>query len=229
MKKLTTVLFAICLLFSMASAASLNVSAAEENTVIVFDAAKQNDRTIKIDVNVRENTGVYSMLFTLDYDTSVMTLTNVELGDAFQSLDPISSGTYDTVPYRISYLGTNEQNDTSTGRMMTLTFTVADTVPDCESTVTLKYEKNKDVTYLKDGAVQTKNIIVVGTKITLKNNEIKNVAPVEDGEGGFLPSDAPKADFPVVGIVVGAVFGAATVSVTAFLIFRRCGHKRRNA
>ncbi len=216
MKKLITVLFAICLLFSMASAASLNVSAAEENTVIVFDAAKQNDRTIKIDVNVRENTGVYSMLFTLDYDTSVMTLTNVELGDAFQSLDPISSGTYDTVPYRISYLGTNEQNDTSTGRMMTLTFTVADTVPDCESTVTLKYERNKDVTYLKDGAVQTKNIIVAGTKITLKNNEIKKVT-------NESPSETPQDNgasiaWTIAGVTVGV---AAPATVIYFIVKRR--------
>ncbi len=229
MKKLITVLFAICLLFSMASAASLHIFAAEENTVIMFDVAEQTDRIIKMDVNIKENTGVYSMLLTLDYDASVMTLTSLEYGEALQTLDTVSSGSYDTVPYRISYLGINDQNDTSTGRMMTLTFTVADAVPDCESTVTFKYEKNRDVEYLKDGAMQTKNIIVVGTKITLKNNEIENAVPFEDEESGYLSPNAPKDDFPSVGIVVGTVVGVAAVTVTAFLIFRRCGHKRRKA
>lgn len=221
MKRLLTFLFTVCLTIAAFSApAFITAQAAGDDTVILFQGAEQENGEVKIDVNVRENAGVYAMVLTLDYDASALTLTGLEYGTAFQSLDPLSSGDYSTIPYKISYMGDSKQNDTSTGKMMTLTFTVKDNAPDGEYTVTFGYEKNKDVTYLKNGEIQTKNLIIDGARITLKNSGIENVEteqnsdPPEDTDGGM------------VGVIVaGSVVGVAATALTVVLIVRKKRHK----
>ena len=105
-------------------ASPLQIFAAEGNTVLVMKGREDYDtQEIEIDVTVEENAGVCGMLLSLDYDTSVFTLIDLEYGTAFSSLAPIHTNTqtdegYGIYPFKITYLG--EENDTSTGKMMTL-------------------------------------------------------------------------------------------------------------
>ncbi len=216
MKKLIVILLAICCIFPMASATALTAYAAGYNTIILFEGVKETESSVKIDVNVRENSGLYSMLLTLEYDRNALMLTDVAYGSALSSLDPLSSGDYSTNPYKISYLGTERENDTSVGKMMTLTFTVNDSAKDGEYLVTFGYAKNQDVTYLKDGQIQTKNLIIDGAKITLAGNEIKKVQTEQNDKAPGEPKNNA-----IGWIIGGSVFGVASISVLVVLIIRK--------
>lgn len=217
MKRTYILLLTICLVFATLSAAAPVAHAAENSTVILFEGREQSGGEIKINVNVRENGGVYSMLLTLDYDRSALTLTDIGYGAAFSSLKPLASGSYDTSPYRISYLGTNKQNDTSVGEMMTLTFKVKENAPDGDYTVKFIYERNKDVTYLKDGELQTKNLVVHGAKITLKNSTVSDIGTVPDDS-----TETPdKNNGIAIAVAVACVVAAAGVTVAVVLTVRK--------
>ncbi len=216
MKKLIVALLSMCCIFSVASVSNLTAYAAGNNTVILFEGAEKNENTVKIDVNVRENTGIYSMLLTLNYDREALVLTDVAYGSALASLNPVSSGKYDTNPYKISYVGAAKENDTSIGKMMTLTFTVNDNAADGEYLVTFGYEKNRDVLYLKNGQIQTKNLIIDGAKITLAGNAIEDVQTVQNNG----TTDEPKNN-AIGWIIGGSILGVAIISVSVVLIIRK--------
>ena len=178
MKRIVLLVFSVCLLLAAAFVASLPIFGVDGNTVLVFRGKEQNERELAVEVTVEENSGVCAMLLSLEYDTSVLTLTGLTYGTAFSALDPIHTGTntpegYGVYPFQISYSG--EQNDTSVGEMMTLHFRVKDNAPDGMYTITFSYERNKDVVYLQDGAILTKNLLIDGARITLKGNELLQI------------------------------------------------------
>lgn len=218
MKKITILLMTICCMFIGVFSPTVTAFAAASNTVIVFEGAKQEQNKVSIDVNVRENSGVYSMLLTLDYDTSALTLDGISYGEALSSLDPLSSGDYSVNPYKISYLGKDKSNDVSIGKMMTLTFTVNDTAKDGEYSVTFNYMKNKDVTYLSDGEIATKNLIISGAKITIKNSGVESVETADNNE----QSDNGGS---IVGVIVAA--SVATLSLVALIVVLILRKKKR--
>lgn len=195
MKKLISIFLIIGVMITMAFASPTYVLAAEGNTVLVMKG-RENTQTqeIEIDVTVEENTGVCGMLLSLVYDTSVFTLIGVEFGTALASLTPIHTNTetdqgYGIYPFKITYLG--EENDTSTGNMMTLHFCVKQDAPDGSYTITLRHERDQDVTYLKDNQILTKNLLIDGAKVTLSENKITSIDTITDNEqNGFMnPED----------------------------------------
>ena len=193
MKKLISIFLIIGVMITMAFASPMYVLAAEGNTVLVMKG-RENTQTqeIEIDVTVEENTGVCGMLLTLEYDTSVFTLTGLEYGTAFSSLSPIHTNTetdegYGIYPFKITYLG--EENDTSIGKMMTLRFSVKDNVPDGSYTITLKHDRDKDVTYLKNNEILTKNLLIDGARVTLSKNKITNIDSVSNNDQGEFLND----------------------------------------
>ena len=109
MKKTILVFLTLSLVLTMAFASPMRILAAEDgNTVLVMKGREQSvDNEIEIDVTVEENSGVSGMLLSLEYDTSVFTLTNLEYGTAFSSLSPIHTNTeteqgYGIYPFKIS-------------------------------------------------------------------------------------------------------------------------------
>ena len=183
MKKLILFFLTFCMVVTMVFASPMQILAAGEGNTVLVMKGKENSgtREIEIDVTVEENTGVCGMLLSLVYDTSVFTLTDLEYGTAFSSLLPIHTNTeteegYGIYPFKITYLG--EQNDISTGKMMTLRFRVKDDAPGGNYTITLKYERDQDVTYLKGNEILAKNLLIDGVKITLSENQVVNIDTV---------------------------------------------------
>ena len=183
MKKTILIFLTFSLVLTMAFASPMQILAAEDgNTVLVMKGREQSvNHEIEIDVIVEENAGVSAMLLSLEYDTSVFTLTDLEYGTAFSSLSPIHTNTeteqgYGIYPFKITYLG--EQNDTTTGKMMTLRFRVKDGAPDGSYTISLQHERDKDVTYLKDREIRTKNLLIDAAKITISGNKITDIDTV---------------------------------------------------
>ena len=203
-------------------------AAENENTVLVMKGrVNEETQEIEVDVTVEENTGVCSMLLSLDYDTSVFTLTNLEYGDALSSLSPIHTNTetdqgYGIYPFKINYLG--EENDTTIGHMMTLHFRVREDAPDGSYTITLKYTRDQDVSYFKGNEMLTKNLLIDGALITLSENEViftDNTANT---------AEQPKADADAKGtwipIVIGGVVLASGCLVLIPLLIKRKKRKK---
>ena len=222
MKKTISVFLTLSLVLAMVFVSPLQIFAAEnENTVLVMKG-KQNVETqeIEIEVKVEENTGVCGMLLSLVYDTSVFTLTNLEYGTAFSSLSPIHTNTetdegYGIYPFKITYLG--EENDTSTGKMMSLRFRVKDGAPDGSYTITLKHERDQDVTYLKGNEILTKNLLISGAKITLSENKVTSIDTIADNNEQNKPiSGSYELLVPI--IVGGLVLVSATLLLVSVLM-----------
>ena len=193
MKKAILVSLMLSLMLAMAFASPMRILASEKgNTVLVMKGREQTvDQEIEIDVVVEENSGVSAMLLSLEYDTSVFTLTDLEYGDALSSLSPIHTNTetpegYGVYPFKITYLG--DANDTSTGKMMTLRFSVRDDAPDGIYTIALQYSRDKDVTYLYGNEILTKNLLIDIAKITLSESNVTDIEIISDenGQDGFI-------------------------------------------
>ncbi len=226
MKKIVLISLAICCIFSTVFAASFSISAEEANTVILFENARQTGKQITVDVNARENSGVYSMLLTLDYDIEALTLINLTYGEAMSSLEPLSSADYFTNPFKISYMGTDKQNDTSVGNMMTLTFEINEDAVDGEYDITFKYAKNKDVAYLKDEEIKTKNLIIDGIKIKIADGDVEKI------ENGEMPQTeefdrAQEGGFNL-GLILGGAVAVIMIGIIVItVIFRKRGLNKK--
>ena len=185
MKKITYVCLTLCMVLAMVFASPLQILAAGEGNTVLVMKGKENVDTheIEINVTVEENTGVNSMLLSLVYDTSVFTLTNLEYGSAFAALSPINTNPeteegFGIYPFKFSYLG--EENDTSTGHMMTLYFRIKDGAPDGAYTIALEHQRDQDVTYLDEEQILTKNLLIDSARIVLSENAVAEIETVPD-------------------------------------------------
>ena len=222
MKKTILVFLTLSLVLTMAFASPMQILAAEEgNTVLVMKGREQSvDHEIEIDVVVEENSGVSSMLLSLEYDTSVFTLTDLEYGTAFSSLSPIHTNPdtekgYGIYPFMISYLG--EKNDTSTGHMMTLRFRVKENAPNGSYHITFKYERDKAVSYLKDGKILTKNLLIDGAEITLKLDKVVKIETYPDDQRQAPPESKPIALWIFGAIGASVIIAGCTVLISVLV------------
>ena len=226
MKRIIIFTLTMCVLLAMALASPLNAFAAEGNTVLVMNGTQIPDgRELEIVVSVEENSGVSSMLLSLEYDTSVFTLTDLTYGSAFSSLAPVNTNTdteegYGAYPFKITYLG--DKNDTSTGTMMTLRFKIKEDAPDGSYNITLKYDRNKDVAYLENGRIQTKNLLIDGARITLENNTISKIETYPDAV-----ADVDTAKLDTVTIIIAASAALLTTACAVILLTVRKGKNKK--
>lgn len=228
MKKLIMIILTLSVMLTTVFASPLQIFAAEGNTVLVMKGREDYDaQEIEIDVTVEENAGVCGMLLSLDYDTSVFTLIDLEYGTAFSSLAPIHTNTqtdegYGIYPFKITYLG--EENDTSTGKMMTLRFRINDDAPDGDHTITLSHRRDQDVTYLKDNEILTKNLLIDGAKITILKNKVTNIDTITDNsEQNDSPNVFNRLWIP---ITVGGLVVIGGCALLAFTLIKRNKSKK---
>ena len=227
MKKVILVSLMFSLVLMMAFASPMRILAAEDgNTVLVMKGREQSvDNEIEIDVVVEENSGVSGMLLSLEYDTSVFTLTDLEYGTAFSSLSPIHTNTateqgYGIYPFMISYLG--DENDSSTGNMMTLRFRVKENAPDGSYHITFKYERDKDVSYLMDGKILTKNLLIDGAEITLKADKVVKIETYPDDQ-----RQAPPDSKLITSWIWGAIGASVITAGCAVFVSVSIKHNKR--
>ena len=228
MKKAIAMFLMIGVMLTMAFASPIEALAAGDGNTVLIMKGRENVEAheFEIDVMVEENAGVCGMLLSLVYDTSVFTLIGIEYGPAFSALSPMHTNTeteegYGIYPFKITYLG--EENDLSVGKMMTLRFSVRDNAPDGSYTIVLKHERDRDVTYLKDNAILTKNLLIDGARITLSGNKITLIDTVPSGEPGGSENPSDTLWLP---ILIGALVlvGGASL-LTAVWITRKKSRK----
>ena len=140
----------------------LEVNASKlENVVTVADTLA--GPVVTVDITLSKNFGIMSMLLTLDYDRTCLTLTNVTRGEAFPSNIFSHSnvdGTlgYDLDPY-ILYWENSSGNYYGTGVIATLTFTLDPDATLGDHVITLSYTPKQDVTRYYD------NTTISGTPV----------------------------------------------------------------
>lgn len=222
MKKFLGIMLMLCLLvvFPLATSSISSVDAASKNTVVLLQGAEQSASEIKVDVEVKENTGVSSFLLGIEFDKNILELVNVSGGDGFKTLEPIwtdkenQNGQFPTANGNGKLLvyggGTGEFiNDYTTGKLATLTFKVKDNAPDGDYSINLTYTKNHDFEYRHDGEIKTKNIITNSVKLTLKESQIEKVETTkqegEDQTAMWIAIGVSGAAVVGAGIAIGIV------------------------
>jgi len=128
--------------------------------VIALMGKAEGKNKLKVSVSLDKNPGYNFLRLTLDYDKEVLTFTGFEEGSALASLDlmPTNVNTpqgYTITPFVFLY-GPQNKNDTSTGSLLTLHFTVKKaTKAGTKTSVGLKYTTDKEVTYMKGDNTST--------------------------------------------------------------------------
>ena len=209
MKKFLGIMLMLCLLvvFPLATSSIPSVDAASKNTVILLQGTEQSDEEVKVDVEVKENTGILAMRLEIEFDKNVLELISVDGGTALSSLGVIWTGDLSLANSSGKLIihgeGTGDPvNDYTTGKLMTLKFKVKKNVPDGNYSINLTYEKNKDIVYLSGKEFPTKNIVTNSVKVTLKESQIEKVETTEQ-EG-----EDKTAMWIAIGVSAAAVVGA---------------------
>lgn len=221
------VILTLCVILIAVLASPLQILAAQGNTVLLMHSKEAAGKELEIDVVVEENSGVSGMLLSLEYDTSALTLIGMEYGPALSSLSPLHTNTdtpdgYAVYPFKLTYLG--EENDTSTGRMMTLRFRVTEDAADGVYTIALQHERDRDVTYLADGEIRTKNLLIGDAKVTISEHEI---VKIEDAlHTGAEESDAGGARVIWPWILVGGALAVGGGILLTILLIKRSKRKK---
>ena len=175
---LSVLLIALCaasLLFfaagcnDTATQTASNPSQTGDDGSIVMTAELKSGK-VDVVVRLKKNCGINQMLLTLQYDTKVLTLTGMEEGAALKSLNLLTTNTttekgYSITPFKFSYLN-EKKNDTSTGTMFTLHFSVKKNATAKQTTVGLKYDSGS-IKSLANGSLVTKQFSITPATVSL--------------------------------------------------------------
>ncbi len=128
----------------------IEVTASKVENVVTVDGT-----TVTVDITLTKNFGIMSMLLTLDYDRTCLTLTKVERGEAFPSdvfsftnNEYLPEG-YNADPFRL-YWSNSSGNYYGTGVIATLTYTLDPNATVGDHLVTVTYTEKQDVTRYYD-------------------------------------------------------------------------------
>ena len=195
------------------SAASLS-----DNAIITL-AGETNEDDVIVKAYLQQNTAITGMTLEISYDTSAMTLTNVERGTALSSLDYMTTNVdteegYGIIPFKINWSG--DENDKSTGLLITMHFAIKEGAVDGEYPVTLKSEK-MTVTYI-DGDLKTKSALADKVKIYIKGSSVTKIINESD-------ENNDENNTPIVLIISLSVGGTIAVAAGSFIFFKLKGKK----
>ena len=110
-----------------------------------------------------------------------------------------------------------DENDTSTGNMMTLHFRVKENAPDGSYHITFKYERDKAVSYLKDGKILTKNLLIDGAEITLKADKVVKIETYPDDQRQASTDSKPITVWIFGAIGASVVIAGCVVGISVFI------------
>lgn len=175
-KTISFIIMMLAMLFAIISASMTVFAASLSDNAVITLSGEITEQEIVVKAYLRQNTGINGMTAEISYDTSAMTLKNIERGTALSSLEYMTTNVdtekgYAITPFIINWSG--DANDGLTGVLVTMHFTVKETANDGEYAITLKTERNS-VTYI-DGGVKTKSALVDGVKIKIKGSVAETI------------------------------------------------------
>ena len=171
-----------CLITFIAQSGTISAFALADYTPVVTVEEKTVHRgqTFTIDVDLSDNEGLISLYLTLDYNSSVMKLVNVQQGDALGSLTFTNTNSqtelgYDILPFNMLWDG--RASDSSNGKILRLTFESFSTAEVGTYPITLTYSaSNTNSEYGKAIAIN-----IVNGSVTLIKGEFEAIYYDWDG------------------------------------------------
>jgi len=184
-------------------------SAETRATITLSDKKVSSGDTVQISVKISNNSGIANMRLSLQYDNSVMTLTDVQEGQALSSLDYITTDPdtelgYSITPFMLMWDGLD--NDSSSGTLAVLTFKIADNAPKGSYIVTFNYGLG-DISYRVGDDYSNTTVFVDSAIIT--------VTIIGDNDE---PDDERTSTVAIV--VLSAVGGTGIIGVIVCLVLR---------
>ena len=109
-------------------------------------SAVRKDSKVDVTVRLTKNCGINQMVLELIYNTKVMTLTGLDEGPALGGLGLTTTNTktekgYAITPFRFVYMNNSNSNDSSTGVMFVLHFSVKKDAGRSSTAVGLTYQR----------------------------------------------------------------------------------------
>ncbi len=155
-KSMIGLIILIMLLFSYG-----NVYASNQITLTVSDVSADSGESVKVPIQLSNNSGVAGMMFSVTYDKD-LTLESINRGDALESLDFTISGDLNANPVNIMFDGL-EADDTN-GVVAVLNFKVSS-----NSKKILKIDLSYDKGNIFDNDLNDVEVILVNGTITINN------------------------------------------------------------
>lgn len=138
-------LFCAILIFAQCFVVSTLADDKNNAILMVTSATVEKGDTVFVSVNLKDNSGLWGLKFKVGYDHSILKLESVENGDVFDKEDVMLPGSLDKEEFvYLAYLN-HLQNNTASGTIVTLKFTVSDKAEFKPYAITLTVEQAIDV------------------------------------------------------------------------------------
>lgn len=194
-----TLICILCLLFVPTGAFADEMS---DPPIILLDKGKTDGNRVEIVATLARNSGILSMLLTLSYDDTALTLIEVTDGDALGTLTKQHSGSVSTVPYKIHYMWQDYANDYSTGVLLKFVFEVKSGAKNGAYSINLTADDN-GVEYWDNDVRKTKKLMSDSVTITVDGTDTK--VEVIHGSDNPQPTDNNTTQTVILAITVGLV------------------------
>lgn len=136
-----------CAIIIFINCFTVNIPASAENgmSITVSSETVEIGDTVYVQVNLKNNTGLWGLKFNVRYDHSILTLASAENGDVFENEDVMLPSSLDKEKFvYLAYLN-SLQNNTADGTIVTLKFTVSEDAEFIPYIITLDVEQAIDV------------------------------------------------------------------------------------
>ena len=156
-KRISAIFLTTALLLTLTSTA---MAVESTPTITVSDATALAGETVSVSISLANNPGIISLRLSVSYDTSVMTLTDIEDKDCFQNVTfADDAGKMASSPYIILWnSATSAQPCTANGVIATLKFVVKADAADGTYPVSVSYQAGDILDFdLRSVAFATKN------------------------------------------------------------------------
>lgn len=225
MKKSLIVIYAIISIIFFAtfpSVAKQTVFAASSNRVVFDTTSKVTDNNLVVDVIIQENPGLVGCVLEVFYDNNIFNTPTIQFASnlGLKDLQP-ESGLLEAGKYRVLYEGLSgiNTNDTSTGKLFTLTFNAKSTLQNGTYNITIKPEQNSvyglsNTNSFVQYSLKNKNLAIQGVINLEINNGTSTI------ETSYYTQEESSANYTVI-IIVAVVAGLLAIGTTVFLLLRR--------
>lgn len=223
-----SIVLMLVVILVMPSSKTINAASLKDSTIITYNQEISSNTAI-ITANLKQNTGICGMKLEISYDKDNLTLDDIEFGTALRSLNPIKTGdatTSDKIILNWESDFETIQNDTSTGILLVMKFTLKDGIADGTYKVGFKYDKSHDIVYLDtDKQIKYKSLISDAANIII---ETKDITDIEIIEKDINDDDGRLATAALAGIIAGGVFVVGSVTFLIILLVKRRKKEDKN-
>lgn len=185
-----------------------SAKAAEKENYPTISAESVNvdaGATVDIDIVMSNNPGIVALDLSIGYESDVLTLKNVKKGTAVLSGGNTSfSPDQSYNPYKVVWV-TTSANDTSNGTMLTLTFEVEKTAPECNSDITISVVEAKNYNNIPvifdtvSGTVSIKPLEVHTVRFLDWDDTVLDTQDVLNGDAASAPADPVREGYTFSG------------------------------